>query len=374
MWIYRMKKSDNAKSLYFITTLILSAMLLSGVSAAYAAEVPEGVTEVKIPLAIEAGTESAIAGAEIAFTQSGGLEYVRFEPAGGAENPVESASGGNRWVGFFSAANKYGISDGSLEFGSLVFRYGGSAPENVTIAETRLHSLTGVGSEVRSVRGRPGTVIPVTRKNPGGTGDEGPVVVPVTPTAPNGPTAPNTPAAPNAPNAPASGDEGRNGNGGKGNSGKGRNGNSGKGENGNSGKGNSDNSGNSVGKSGSAGGGNAGNSNADGSGTGADSDSAQGANSSTDAGAGIAVADGAAAPGSGGGNDLVPFSESGELTDAGVPLANTDGSAYARDAWYLTGWKIATLLVALALAGLFLAIVRNRRRKRAANRRRSEVK
>jgi hypothetical protein len=140
----------------------MAAMLLTGTSAAYAAEVPAGGTEVKIPLALE--SDFAIAGVEIAFNQSSGLEYVRFEPASGAENPIKTTTGGNTWVGFFSATNKYLPLDGVLNFGNLVFRYSGDNSENVTIEETRLHSLTGADSEVTSVRGKPNTVIPVTRK------------------------------------------------------------------------------------------------------------------------------------------------------------------------------------------------------------------
>jgi hypothetical protein len=148
-----------------ITALIVSVMLLTGTSAAYAAEVPTGVTEVKIPLALE--SESAIAGAEIAFKQSEGLEYVRFEPAVGTENPMKTMAGGNTWIGFFSATNRYRPSEGTLAFGNLVFNYEGSGAEEVTIAETRLHRLTGADSEVKSVRATPGTVIPVTRQASG---------------------------------------------------------------------------------------------------------------------------------------------------------------------------------------------------------------
>jgi hypothetical protein len=164
----------------FFTVLIMAVMLVTGTSAAYAAEVPAGVTEVKIPLALESA--SAIAGVEIAFKQSSGLEYVRFEPASGAENLVNSTAGGTTWVGFFSATNKYQPAGGTLSFGNLVFRYGGGAPENVTIAETRLHSLTGAGSDVKSVRSKPNTVIPVTRKASGSTGgNDGTTVVPTQP-------------------------------------------------------------------------------------------------------------------------------------------------------------------------------------------------
>jgi hypothetical protein len=156
-----MKKYAHAKR-HFITSLIMTAMLLTGTSAAYAAEVPAGVTEVKIPLALESA--SVIAGAEIAFNQSSGLEYVRFEPTSGAENPLKTTANGATWIGFFSATNRYRPSGGSLTFGNLVFRYDGDESEQVTISETRLHSLTGEGSDVKSVRSKPNTVIPVTRK------------------------------------------------------------------------------------------------------------------------------------------------------------------------------------------------------------------
>jgi hypothetical protein len=173
-----MRKKYGHTKRRFISSLIMAAMLLTGTSAAYAAEVPAGVTEVKIPLALESA--SAIAGAEIAFSQSNGLEYVRFEPAGGAENPMKTTAGGTTWIGFFSATNKYRPSDGTLSFGNLVFRYAGEDPEKVTIAETRLHSLTGEGSDVKSVRGKPNTVIPVTRNAASPTernDDPDPVVV-----------------------------------------------------------------------------------------------------------------------------------------------------------------------------------------------------
>jgi hypothetical protein len=175
------KKYARAKR-SLITALTVSVMLLTGTFAAYAAEVPTGVTEVKIPLALE--SESAIAGAEIAFRQSDGLEYVRFEPASGAENPIKATADGNTWIGFFSATNRYRPSEGVLTFGNLVFSYEGDGTEEVTIAETRLHSLTGVGSEVKSARAKPGTIILVTRQASGTTEqpterNDSSVVVPV---------------------------------------------------------------------------------------------------------------------------------------------------------------------------------------------------
>jgi hypothetical protein len=136
-------------------------------------------------LALE--SESVVAGVEIAFKQSDGLEYLRFEPAAGVENPIKAAAKGNTWVGFFSATNKYRPAGGVLNFGALVFRYTGNSAEQVTIAETRLHSLTGAGSAVESVRGKPGTVIPVTRETSTSSGDgidpadDEPTVVPTTP-------------------------------------------------------------------------------------------------------------------------------------------------------------------------------------------------
>jgi hypothetical protein len=363
----------------------MTAMLLTGTSAAYAAEVPAGVTEVKIPLALESA--SAIAGAEISFTQSGGLEYVRFEPAGGTENPMKTTVGANTWIGFFSATNKYLPSDGTLSFGNLVFRYDGGEPENVTIAETRLHSLTGVDSDVKSVRGKPNTIIPVTRRTSGAVDrNDDPIIVSTRPpdegggandsgdtggvnsvgntnetSSANGTSDTedaNSKAGANNSNdandksgksgsSNASSKSGANSSGGKNNSGTKSSG--GKNNSGASNTNGSSGASNANGSSGNAGAANAANTTGD--------------TSQTTVG-GVADSEIVAASGEAEASAMVPFSTAPEtIADGDIPLAGAMQTADAQSG--LPAWWIVAALIAGVLAGalvMFLVLKRRRRK------------
>ena len=160
-------------------TVALVFIFAAATVSASAIEVPRGVTEVKVPVSLEAA--SAIAGAEISFTKTSGLKYLRYEPASGLEHPVRADADGKTWVGFFSSANKYSPAAGKIAMGNLVFSYEGDATEHVKVADVKLHSLT-APENVESKKSMPGTDIPVTRQSAASGGktetpDDGGIVV-----------------------------------------------------------------------------------------------------------------------------------------------------------------------------------------------------
>ena len=136
--------------------------------------IAEGATEVSIPIVLVTGSE-AIAGAELQFSFSQGLEYLSYQPAEGIENPVTSAIENRRYAGFFSADNRYLPANERLEFGTLVFNYSGSQAESVTMSEISLHTKSGSGAEtsVTTRKTSEAVTIPVTRASAGATGNEG---------------------------------------------------------------------------------------------------------------------------------------------------------------------------------------------------------
>jgi hypothetical protein len=362
-----MIKKHTHEKRRFITALIMAAMLLTGASAASAAEVPEGVTEVKIPLALK--SESVIAGAEIAFRQSGGLEYIRFEPASGAENPIKATAGGNTWVGFFSATNKYRPSDGALNFGNLVFRYNGSNPESVTVAETRMHSLTGTDSDVKSVRGKPNTVIPVTRQAPGAVErDTSPVVVPTKPSGKDGGGAGDAADAEDAEDAGGNGgdksgsaDSGKSGSVDSGKSGAGsKSGAKGKGNAKGNDKTNSDKD--TGGRGNAAGRGNAGGAGGT-NGHAAPVDQGTGQAPATDVGE--TAPETIVGAGEAEASDMVPFSISGSdrIPDQDIPLAGAAGQQENGQGGLSAWWMAAALIVGALAGALVVLLVLKRRRK-----------
>jgi hypothetical protein len=135
--------------------------------------VNDGVTEVSIPIVLVTGSQ-AIAGAELEFSFSSGLEYVRYQPATGLENPVFNSLGANHYVGFFSLDNKYVPTNERLSFGALVFSYTGAQAQSVSVTEISLHTKTGSGAatEVTTQKTTKAITIPVTRIATG-AGDDG---------------------------------------------------------------------------------------------------------------------------------------------------------------------------------------------------------
>ncbi|MDR2109509.1 MAG: hypothetical protein LBP28_08665 [Coriobacteriales bacterium] len=150
-------------ALAFAMALSVVFTLLTSVTAD-AVEIDEGVTEVKIPIVLIAGNQ-ALAGAELEFSASEGLEFIRYDPAEGIENPVVNATDGNQRVGFFSLDNKYVPVNQRLSFGDLVFSYAGAQPQSITVSEISLHAKTGTGAEtvVDTRKTTNDVAIPVTR-------------------------------------------------------------------------------------------------------------------------------------------------------------------------------------------------------------------
>jgi hypothetical protein len=157
-----------------VLALCLSIGLLLGTAgmSAYGLEVPEGVQEARIPVTLP--VEAPIAGGEVEFSQTTGLQYLGFEPANGIKNPVKASVEGKNYVGFFSADNEYQPATNGLLMGNLVFRYTGDAAEQVTLSKIKLHTKvdTDAGTRVSTQVVNPGTVIPVNRPSDG-TGGEG---------------------------------------------------------------------------------------------------------------------------------------------------------------------------------------------------------
>jgi hypothetical protein len=149
--------------------LAVALLLCLGVSAAWAQEVPVGSTTVRVPIVLPA--EAAIAGGEIGFTQTEGLEYLRFHPATGVQNPVKTTVGAVTYVGFFSSDNRYQPTSGGLVMGDLEFSYVGDEAERVVLEEIRLHTKVGGDVDTRTLN--PGTVYPVTRASSGGGSGSG---------------------------------------------------------------------------------------------------------------------------------------------------------------------------------------------------------
>jgi hypothetical protein len=136
--------------------------------------VQEGVTEVSIPIVLVTGSE-AIAGAELEFTFSEGLEYLRYQQADGIENPLSSFVDGTQFVGFFSLDNRYVPAHERLSFGSLVFSYTGSQAQTISVNEIKLHTKTGSGTntEVTTKKTTNIVAIPVTRAGAAPSGQTG---------------------------------------------------------------------------------------------------------------------------------------------------------------------------------------------------------
>jgi hypothetical protein len=155
--------------------LCLALGLLFGMAgmSAYGLEVPKDAQEVHIPVTLPADTP--IAGGEVEFSQSAGLTYLRFEPASGIRNPVRATVEDKTYVGFFSADNEYQPSAGNLLMGNLVFSYTGDSAEQVTLSKMKLHTKvsTDSGVSVDTEVVNPGTIIPVSRPNDGGSGNGG---------------------------------------------------------------------------------------------------------------------------------------------------------------------------------------------------------
>jgi hypothetical protein len=103
-----------------------------------------------------------IAGGEIEFSQTSGLKYLKYVPASGIDNKLETSVQGKYYVGFFAIDNKYKPVCGSVSVGNLVFGYSGSAPEKITVREIKLHTKTDAGVDSKVVKSN--TVINITRK------------------------------------------------------------------------------------------------------------------------------------------------------------------------------------------------------------------
>jgi hypothetical protein len=186
-----MKTARKSLLLAISLTLALTLAIITPVFAS-AVEVGSDVSEVRIPLVFTTNGD-AVAGAEIEFSYTGGLEYVGYQPTSDAENQVGTQIGDKTYAGFFSATNRYTPTNGSLAFGSLVFHYTGSQPESVTVSEVKLHKRSDTGVSTLSTTSA--FDIPVTRAttNPGNTdpgtdpGNTNPIY-PATPLDPSNPT------------------------------------------------------------------------------------------------------------------------------------------------------------------------------------------
>jgi uncharacterized membrane protein YgcG len=159
------------RTLRFLVRLVLVvvALLCLGAGGASAQEVPAGTATVRIPVVLP--TDAAIAGGEIGFTQTAGLEYEGFIPALGVQNPVKTTVGQTTYVGFFSADNRYQPSAGGLVMGDLEFAYVGDVAEEVVLQEIRLHTRVNEGVDTQTLS--PDTVYSVTRASGGGGGSDG---------------------------------------------------------------------------------------------------------------------------------------------------------------------------------------------------------
>jgi hypothetical protein len=153
-----------------LAVLVLLAALLVPTTA-HAVEVPEGTTEVRIPLVLST-TGGAVAGAEIEFVYSEGLVYKGYQPANGLENPVGTQVDGKTYAGFFATDNRFEPTGNRIAFGNLVFEYSGSEAENITITEIDLHRVKSSGG-VDSQRTASSAVIPVARAQSGGVPNPG---------------------------------------------------------------------------------------------------------------------------------------------------------------------------------------------------------
>jgi hypothetical protein len=143
-----------------LTALLLAfALTFACAATAWAVEVHKDVTTVRIPIVLPA--TAAIAGGEIGFNASSGLQFVAFHPAAGIANLVQTSQNATTYIGFFGSSNRYQPSDSGLVMGELEFNYSGEAAEQVTLTEIRLHTKTESG--VSSTRINSNTVYPVTR-------------------------------------------------------------------------------------------------------------------------------------------------------------------------------------------------------------------
>jgi hypothetical protein len=296
---------------------VLSVLLFAApMTSALALEVPKDEREARVSITLP--VDAAIAGGEVEFSQTGGLRFLRFEPANAVRNPVNARVDDKTYVGFFAEGNEYRPVDGALLMGDLVFEYVGDEPERVTLSMIKLHTKVDTGTGVDTQVIRPNTVIPVSRvaDDDGSGGDDGG-------------------------DNPGGGDDG--GNGDSGNDGGGGGGNPGGGGTGNTGGG----TGNGGGTSASAG---------------------------VGVGAGSA---GVAAPGSGGGtgapgNTIIPPSTSptspnGTTGNQGIDEDAAPLASSLENGQGLPGWLLPGMMVIL-LAALFLFLLllwRGKRRQEA---------
>lgn len=167
----RTLRGRQAVHLVLLQICAIFTLLCLGATVAFAQEVPIGTTTVRISVVLP--IEAAIAGGEVGFTQTSGLQYTRFIPATGVQNPVKATVGDTTYVGFFSADNRYEPATGGFVMGDLEFSYGGDSPEQVTLQEMSLHTKVGDGVDTRTLS--PSTTYSVTRASgsSGGNGDGG---------------------------------------------------------------------------------------------------------------------------------------------------------------------------------------------------------
>jgi hypothetical protein len=162
------KQKKRIKTLFIAFVAVALTLLSAG--AVSAVEVPTGTVQVSIPVTIS--TSAPIAGGEIEFSASAGLKYIKFVPAAGIQNSIDTKQAGKYYVGFFSSENKYVPKDGRIALGNILFTYEGSASESVAFSEIRLHTKNAsAATEAESVDSRvikPNTIVNVTRATASG--------------------------------------------------------------------------------------------------------------------------------------------------------------------------------------------------------------
>ncbi|MDR3295305.1 MAG: S-layer homology domain-containing protein, partial [Clostridiales Family XIII bacterium] len=138
---------------------------------ALALEVPQGQTDVRIPVTVS--TSGTVAGVEIGFSYTNdGLSFVRFEPSAavsGAQQ-ISAERYGTTWVGFYSDTNAYGsAAGGQLDMGSLVFDYTGDAANTVSLTNCTVYTVNAANEVVSDDRDWSGEVT-VTRASAASSG------------------------------------------------------------------------------------------------------------------------------------------------------------------------------------------------------------
>jgi hypothetical protein len=188
------------KSLLLSSLVVLSAVIPISITAASVTADTEA-QQVQIPIVVD--LSYAIAGAELAFTYSDGLEFISYQKSEALSSALTTpvvVKNGITYLGFYNTTNAYAPTNGKLNLGVLIFSCNTEDTETVTLSQIKL--VTVIDRETTESRFLDPREFTVSSPN-----------IPITPTDNPGTTPPvssDTPATGTPSNPPPGGSQGSN--------------------------------------------------------------------------------------------------------------------------------------------------------------------